>query len=511
VKKEHLKSALLVGLIIACIIMASKTFNFSNFNEGSEDMGKASYAELKETFCPQSYVISFGGGLHTGMLTDEEQNRIWLSSIEAFRFVDDDTAIEKVSPKAWADSVNSKGVILRMPSGISFNHVMSILEIESDFNYSVKRILINTTDKDEFYFSSNTDKEFYRVDISSHSDEFEAVKSDLSSQIDAKQKSQFPEYRTLDSIFSLSDILDKEKRLNGKFISNTVSIPIVDVKGVNPIIVRNGFRKTNTDGAGIYGLDQRSRDIAAGTFGIDMTLVKSVKDMDDMLIYMHGYGKKSLRYSVSGNFIFGSTQSPDIELEKSKRSFIESFGKSVSVIREFYGGVKGFRLSSYSEHLKGKSFIQEYDFSFDMEGISVLADPSNSDSYVKIQVTNGDITDFWIYPYEYGQSQAVQKMPVSFEQIITENIRTMHDKTKGKQKSSGYESGKSDETYYDLINRIEDVSLVYMLTDDSITKDMNEETAVPVWKIDVSGYTFLFSYYTGGYIRSYAENDNGLE
>ncbi|MGB3367790.1 MAG: hypothetical protein WBA54_09890, partial [Acidaminobacteraceae bacterium] len=124
--REMIKNAVLVSLFALCLALTgSILFDVSADNVNTSLIKDAKLnviTNAQSVINPQSYLVSFGGGLHTGVFSDEIRKTIWTEVTENLKVYFQTGIYSVISADEWTQAINSRSFRIKIPLDYSINN-----------------------------------------------------------------------------------------------------------------------------------------------------------------------------------------------------------------------------------------------------------------------------------------------------------------------------------------------------------------------------------------------------
>lgn len=477
-KTESVKTIVLAVLFMTCVALTSKVMEGSSFfgkNENSPII-LSHQSNIEDVMSPQSYVISFGGGLHTGVFDVATQDKIWTIVKGILKQSLSTGKSEMIDDADWTTAFNNRGLTFHMP----FQHDASLLSAltGADIKVSLKTVdtILVTFEPDPVVYLGNVRAREY-VKLAMGEDLTDAMVTGgqvIQEIINQAEKSGYIEFRTLESIYSIKKSLNVEE-------TNNALIPILPVETFKPFVMKNAAA------TGSFSPEE-TRSLAANAFGSDLSFVKKIEDSDGSIIYLYGYGEKALKVNVDGSLEFKQTR----PLDKKSVTFKEALSIALESITQHGQKLDSLVLNDFQFIDTQDATQYEFRFTFMMAGIPLHIMNGENRYPIVVRIENGSVTQLtingnasmWTDAESIRESKAI-------EEILDQNymIFSADNPLKGQE--------EKDRTYsYRLLDRLSVVDIVYYLKVDG-----DVSIAYPCWKVELGDTRYFFDWYDGTLIE----------
>lgn len=489
-KLENVKTAVLAVLFVTCLIMTGRIMtDLSSGNENNLNAkAQASVPGNISVISPQDYVVSFGGGLHTGVFDESNQKVIWQEASQLISNGTNAGVFSSIDADTWSTVISSRGVMLKMPFHLN-EEVLSVItkkEIRKDLIGPFNIFVMPVSEPGRFYIGDTDKGTYLRCD-------FPPQESGMSEILNRIEKESYTEFRSLESIYSIKSLLNPNKAPN--FIENINVIPTLSLQGVEKLSLKNQTASGNVS-------TEEMRRMAANAFGSDLSFVKKISDVDGSVIYVYGYGEKTLKIGIDGQIEYKKSKGGN---DKSDVGFSEALHR-VLIVLQAYGELPDtFYLQDYNRVQTDKGPVQTFKFSYRIKGIPFMLKSEKITAPIEVDLTNGEVTDLVKSTWSVnGEIHSLQGEMSPFVNMLDKNFKEFEAAGPPKTKN------EDDRHYaYRLLNSIKRVDLMYTLNSGG---DM--AIGQPVWQIDIGNKTFLVDYYDGTVLEKFPlikEGNDGLE
>lgn len=484
--REMLKNAVLLSLFALCLALTGSILldvSADNVKTSLNKDAKLNVIEnAKSVISPQSYLVSFGGGLHTGVFSDEIRKTMWTEVSDNLKIYFQTGIYSEISTDEWTQAVNSRSFRIKLPLEYSLDNMYQMfgVPIKKDAIADIKidTIILPTSENDRIYLGDENTGTFYVLKGADRGDSYK-----VSSLIDNIESSNITEYKRLEDIYSLRKFLESEE--DARFVENSTLAPITEVSRI-PIV--QVVKEITT-------VDKLDDDIdlrlyAINAFGSDFDFVKKVRDIDDSLIYMYGYGEKALRLSDDGSIEYKEKINKS---ESTESSYILDLNLAIQAAKRFGESVQSIYLSGYEENVSDKVTSRVFYFNYRIKDLSVYTLGNELGNSFKIEVSDGQVTLVTKNIRRYVKTLEVDetRRVYSIDEVIDNNSDLILNNYI-RDNELKFDSEKQYEYVYKFLQEIKEVDMVYFLDPKS-----NEAEMIPVWKIEIDNTLYCFSLYEG--------------
>ena len=473
--KESIKSITLVVLFITSLILSSQIF-FRIESESISDSNSVVWIERKENindyFSPQSYFVNFGGSLHTVIYNLEEKREITNIVSNCFKNLVDYNSFVEIDYNKWQEGINQRGIRFNMNFDIEFDDFISLLindNIEFDSKWNVSEV--NIVADENIYIRSGS-KYYSFNNINREIDKFENVIAEI--------ENSYLEYKSIEEIYSLNSILD----LDSGFKSNNNLIPIIKVADIPIIEVVNEVDIKNEKSMIIKSYVGRI---------LGKNFIRKVYDYEGSVIYMIGYGEKSLKIDNNGYFEYNEK----LLENNNKLTFAEGLNMSINALSTINNLPGNTYISNYYKYNKDENEITRYEFDYSYGGYEVLLNDKDESAFV-IEF-NGSQLSYISRRYKKFTSlvnvNKIWESALPINMVINKNYEVI---SKNYLNDKGVFINLTNNEYiYEILQNIKGVEIKYYLK----AAD-GEEKLVPVWELEIGKWTYFINIYDGVIVSS---------
>jgi len=474
--KELVKSITLIVLFFTSLLLATQILFKTNSVSTNESNGNVVWinkkVNIKNYFSPQSYLVNFGGSLHTVIYNSEDKKEITDIISDCFLPINDLNSIVEIEYAIWQNFVEKKGVGFKLNYEMKLDNFISILRNEDivfqeEFLISQVNIDINGRvyfiSNGNYYMLENDTVEIYELDY-------------LINQI----KDSYLEYRSVEEMYSLRNILEGDD----KFKLNNELIPIMKIVDIPIIEVVNEVDISDEENMII-------KNYATKILGENF--IRKVYDYEGSIIYMTGYGKRALKIDRNGYFEYYQKSIENNE----ELTFFEGFQKSINALSTINSLPSNVYISNYYKYNKLGNEITRYEFNYSYGGYEVLLDNEESSAFV-VEFKGTQLISINRKYKKFISSINVNEIWESallINVIIDKNYDVI---------VRNYLSDKNVDIYidnskyiYEVLQNIKALELKYYLK--SVDDD---EKLVPVWKFEIGNWIYFINIYDGIIVSS---------
>ncbi len=481
--REMLKTLTLSILVIISIVLIQRLWFPSPIDtlktkfEIHKNSHVTAVEERKNIISPKTITVSFGAGDRTKnyytVLTADDMDYVWEQSRDILKdFFSKDPQITRIGYDAYVQANTLKSVELEFGDNIPAILIASIFD-SLDNNIvknirTIKKISVPAFNQGVIYITGNGEDEIYEISL--HDYEENTV---LIGFIDELEDTDYIKYHPICSLF---DELDE---------GHTV-VPINYTLNTEQILV-----ESEIDTEKETALRRRSKSFFDGNFDF----VKTIKETSGSVVYIYGYGERSLRISNKGI----------LEYKEEIRNISSTdILTSLDVAIDFIYKNGGFPENTYLEGIrvitndrnKGYQFL----FGYRIGGLPVEFNRDVIEYPLKIEVYGNKVK---VYRNLIRRAVGVQEINhqqdiLYFPNIIEKNIGHLELQYSDDEKRL-WSKMADEEKILQILKDIEEVRLVYF---DAVEK-RGIQSLKPGWMIKFKNSTFYFDSYTGKLIKKH--------
>lgn len=477
---EKLKSVILFTLFIVCMGLTSQLlYDFKDFGVSATDSLKNEKIDYENILNPQSCKVSFGGGLYSGIFSNEYKSGLWTETKTYLKNYIQYLDIEQIDQEAWNSAVEDKSVLFVMPYEMSLEQVSAMLLPNTNspgMKITFNQIIIPASDERNFYIGSDVENKYFRLKGVVRG----AYIRSLIEKIDADVTTI--EAKRIEDLMTLRRLLEVPGQ---PFKENNVLLPNKSIKELAFIKVRDEVAPSNIT-------DTQLKNFIVKVFGERKDFVKKVEDLDGSVVYIYGYGEKALKISVDGSIEYRSKT--EKRLGASSVSFIEGLGLSLQAIDLYGSRPEGLYLSKFSEVKNDVGdVIKRYTFNYLTQNLPLYIDKVSASEPIEIEITNSEVSlvkrDIKKYISDFSlefwnETKDVLDLLQDNNAIISANF--------AKYDYSGSPTEDMNRFKYEQMQSISKLELCYFY-DRAVSKD----NLAPTWKLQVGSMQYLINAYSG--------------
>ena len=483
VVKERFKTVLLILLILSSLLLTRVNLFNGLISEAQSEEAEVASTKLSTYINPQSYSVSFGGLSYTKVYDLDLQESIW-SEVRPFilsTFVNYES-VEQITEKDYTKAFTENSLLIKMPFSLSISEFYSVFsdEVLGDeiANIKPREYLIREGNVRSLYLFDEVNNKYYLL-------KHKTMKHDVGALIEVIKAQEPVEYRKVNDRYSLPNILDETYNT-----LNYVLIPVQYNSITSAIKVQNEVR---TDDAFF------NQDISAFTnavFGNRLDFVKKLKDVNDSIVLMYGYGDKSLTVTQTGEIIY--RRKFDAKLSD-KISFVQALSFAAGKLEGFGAMPEGIYLADYKFDSETSTYTFYYNYKLNQLAVARL---SSKDYPITIVVREGQVVSIDKNVKSFAGAYVLSGTPIErlatiddciYNNMVELSVYYLQDKGITNPTESVFDQ------YYPMISEIKSIELTYIeqKTNDGLTYMQ------PTWQLRISDRIYLFNAYDSKLIKTY--------
>lgn len=483
VVKERFKTVLLILLILSSLLLTRVNLFNGLISEAQSEETEVASTKLSTYINPQSYSVSFGGLSYTKVYDLDLQESIW-SEVRPFilsTFVNYES-VEQITEKDYTKAFTENSLLIKMPFSLSISEFYSIFSDgvlgDEIANIKPREYLIREGNVRSLYLFDEDNNKYYLL-------KHKTMKHDVGALIEVIKAQEPVEYRKVNDRYSLPNILDETYNT-----LNYVLIPVQYNSITSAIRVQNEVR---TEDAFF------NQDISAFTnavFGTRLDFVKKLKDVNNSIVLMYGYGDKSLTVTQSGEIIY--RRKFDAKFSE-KINFVKAFSLAAGKLEGFGAMPEGIYLAEYKYDTETSTYTFYFNYKLNQLAVARLFP---KDYPITIAVREGQVVSLDKNVKSFAGAYILDGKPVDrlatiddciYNNMVELSVYYLQDRGITNPTSSVFDQ------YYPMISEIKSIELTY------IEQKTNEGVTFmqPAWQLRISDRIYLFNAYDSKLIKTY--------
>lgn len=483
-KRERLKTLILLTLVCLSIFLTQQLwfpYPMEIFKSEATD-GRVNNItvskERKKIISPNAVVVSFGAGdQRTNQYTILSSNldMVWSESKDILEsYFLGDPEIKSVPKESYIQSSLLKSIELEFPNNTPTVLVSS--HFDSFDNKVIKnvkminKILIPALNRGTIYIMDNEENVF-EVKLSKYEEN-----STLIGFIDDLAKVEHIKYHP---IFSH---LDEQG-------GNYTPIPVTYSTLATQTVVESEIDVTN---------DLLLIEMVKKFFNKSFDFVKSIKETNGAVVYIYGYGEKSLRIGSKGALTY-SEEIGNI----SSTNIVDSLDAAVEFMLQKRGSLDNLYLKEIKKISSGNNEGYLFGFSYRIGGYAVETKDSEVKQPIEVEVYGDRVK---VYRSSVRKLMDIQgftpeQLVINFPSIIDKNIENLKSEYFSMENQPEEEIDDSSKIS-EILKNIEEVRMVYFDT----MEEYRGQVLKPSWRVKIKGDVYYFDSYTGELIGRGSNN-----
>lgn len=496
--KERLKDSLLISMLCLSLFLTSELFLTESLATSS-DMQNQSVAEESDVdielyYSPQSYLISFGGGLHTRVYSTTLKDDIWVKSKKVLRGYLNEYSMEAMDLSKYEQAVKGRSIKLNLYYPIQLGNLKTILDVDNIDEQmdalTFDEILIPVSQMTGLYLANSEQRMYYYIPS-------ELNHSEMTNLVNFIESNVTTDYGTIAAEFLLDDVFKGQKdyvsnlNLIPKVTPNVTKLRVIKEFETNPDVVDGGI----TTSPVTYN-ETELKAIAKKVFGRSFDFIKKIQDIDHSVIYMYGYNERALKLGHDGSVEY--QEKFDATLYNETKDFKDGLQQSVDFLMQLGKKPATLSLVYYDEEKEGRYLKRHYYFNYSFEeyGLDVITPGAMYGESVHVEIIGGQLTYF-----KKNLKTYFKELPSSgrYEVKSLNNIigNELHLIGGNYQVDTGIETIDDVDLAYEVLNNIKDVEVCYVLSQEKIVGNTYLENVNPCWKIEVGKRQYYYDMYSG--------------
>ncbi|WP_129596312.1 hypothetical protein [Anaerophilus nitritogenes] len=427
---------------------------------------------ISNILSPQSFIINFGGGLHTILHSDSYN--IWNEVVEIFRksYSLENVSIDKIDKETWMDLQKFRSIEVKLGYNMQTGLLSKIIQQKKLGKYEkiegFDKILISLMDESSIYVADEKSNHYYVINGASKVKNFEKLIQNI-------------EHGNYEVYYALADIYGIENNNLMPIEGNEDIHNIEVVKEIDPLS------------------EGQVEAFARTFFGENLDFVRKIRETNGSVIYMYGYGQKALKIDHKGRLqyvekIDEGKASKNIKIDEATEmaiSFVLEHG-NMEGINGYLKAIKPFE----EENQKGYIFS----FGYGLNNLPVYCNYNGKiiDTPIEVKVLGEQVISYTRFIKREkvaiklleNQEQnyilsSLQIIDMNFPMIQKDYAKTNEEVSQESITDKVLESVQSIEIgYYDDPIRLPDneLSLIWVIKIDKIVYYFDAATGKLLWR-----------------------------
>jgi len=469
--RERIKTFILSILVIMSLLLTQKIWFHSPFQSTASDSVNINDAvnleEMRNDITsPIRVLLGFGGGRNLNsyysVLALNDLTDAWrLSKAVLESFFNGDPEVTPINIETYYESIGSRFIELEFGDSISTVLVSSVFNsMDSKIVRNIreiKKIMIPANNTGIIYIKGK-DSNYFHVKLDNYSNDI------LVSYINEYDKKDFVKY------FDLLSYVD-----NFTVMPINLSIPLPQIYVESEIDIDNETQLNNKSKIFFKNID----------------FIKTIKETTGSVVYLYGYGEKSLRINNRGRLEYRE------EFDPVSNTNVKKALETALLYMELQGDMSD---NLYLREIRDIEYKQRkgllFGFGYHLEGYPVHTNTSGMNHAIEIEVVGNRIRGYRTFIRRKMNIPAITKLEpiISPHKIIDNNLELIvQNYIEAEGNPQSIESIKTE-----VIKSISEVQLVYF---DSIN-EAKQQLLEPSWRIRVKNHVYYFDIYKGRLLDS---------
>ena len=483
-KIETLKSIILIVLVISTVMLTQiNLFDGLMISQGQSNTVDLPSSKLSFYINPQSYFVGLGGLSYTKVYDQTLQDNIW-SEIRPFilsTFLNHDEIME-ITKDEYIRAFSEKSLMVRMPFEMPIDDFYSLFSSEMLSNdirniYPKEYLLREGNVRSLFVFDEKNQK-YYLI-------KHKTLTHDIGSVISLIKESSYAEYRKVSDRFSLISTVGAEyNQKNYELIPYLYDFMIPSISIENEVRMQDVYFTNDVSG------------ITSAVFGDRLDFVKRLKDVNDSVVLMYGYGDKSITVSHDGKIAYRKKTEANTNRQM---TFKEAFALAMGKIENFGAQPDGLYLTDY-EYIEQDNTYRFY-LNYKIAALAI-GQQSLDDFPYFVEVKDHQVVSI-DKNVKFNRGEMVLNAFSDVERMFTIDDCLSNNFLEVSiyylQDNNIYSTAQDTiEYYFPVRSEISSIDLNYIETFES-----DKAYLLPAWQVVISGRTYLFNAYNGELIKTY--------
>lgn len=499
-RKEKLKTILLTLLFVMSIILTQQLWLDIPLNRMVQISKKAETMNIQSTddsksiadiVSPQSFIINFGGGLHTVLYMDaygdeDHTNGIWKETLGLFKkyYFEEKAIVEEIAKEKWLEAANTRSLELDFGYSMPIGALRGLAD-GKDAGISGKiseldGILISSVEDSSIYIANKAGNKYYRAKA-------QEVKTNFAKILTGIEESGYDVYYDIKDLYG----------------SKIQSSPVGENYRLMPVKLKDNFPSIQVSHE-IDPYNEMQTSAFAGTFfGDSFDFVRKITETSGAVIYMYGYGQKSLKIDDAG--VLEYIEEIDAQKSVANTEFLDAIRIAIKFVEEHGGWPNKYAYLKNVEIIeKNKRKGYKFIFGYKLNGLPVYYNHQLDPEALEVQVIGQQILN-------YKRFIKKEKITVGFledtisnailtpPQIIDTNYEDIRTSYLKQNKQASSESDEDEKKiWYDVLSSIQSVKFGYY---DQLMREPNK--LIPVWIIKFGPDTYYFDAYNAKIVNRF--------
>ena len=494
--KEKFKTVLLTILFLLTIILTQQLWITIPLAERLPSSKQASSKDIETTdnikmianiVSPQSFIVNFGGGLHTVLYSDsfnmgqEDFYGFWPETLTLFKenFFEEGATVEEVPKEKWEEANKSKSILMDFSYSIPLSVIRNIAE-GKEVGISGKipeldSILIGTTEGAGVFIASKATDKYYQ--LKGKKSEF----SIFSTAISLIEENGYNIYYDINNFYS--EVIEKSN--------------VVESDRILPVSLKDNIPRIQVvEEIDTYNENQVEA-FSSTFFGGSFDFIRKINETNGAVIYMDGYGRRVLKIDQTGFLEY--VEEIDPQKSTANTEYWDGLKEATLFVSE-HGGWPNkdtyLKEVNIIENNKRKGY--EFIFGYRLNGLPVYYNEKLNSEPIEIQVMGKQVIHYKRYikkekiAVNFLDEEDINETTIRTPlQIIDDNFEKINQNYQSTLIGGTVELDDKD-LGNEVLTSISSIKLGYY---DQPMREPNK--LIPIWIIRFDPYTYYFDAYNG--------------
>lgn len=494
-KRENIKSVLLVLLFVVSLVLTQRLWFYLPYGgmiSSANDIELEDIdIDVTDILSPQNFVISFGGGDYAVFfsepyevwnITDGTKDvSIWENAKGVLKdYLSDGYEVEEVDYDEWKKIGKFKSVRMNFACEIPAGSLISVFTGQSSnlskIEEDVNTILIQATSEkgiNNVYFGNDEKNTYFQLQSTVEDNKIRGL------------------IENIEAIGSEKGYISTLPLKYHSGVDNDVFTPVFDDETSEPIPSYSAKNQIDVTDKIIV------KTQANQFFGSTFDFVKEINEIDGSIMYMYGYGEKTLKLNKNGTLEY--TEKVNKDKTGSNLDFIDSLkyaAKFVDDKGKWPVNIENAYLSDYEPIEKDNKKGYKFSFNYRLKGLPVFVPDTGKDEGIQVEIIGNQVTYYKrlvkIPPQKLSNEKDAmffilnkdnEKNTLNISDVLVQNniiIKNNYIRENRLQKDEVQD--------FNIEKLIEDIGLVYYSYQDKL---------IPAWEITIDNIVYYFDLYTG--------------
>lgn len=476
--KERVKSLALFLLFALSIYLMKELWASDLILMLNDDTQKSdTYLNTTTIIAPRSITYGFGSGVYSVVFFDKYDT--WEAfSASLTGFLDQSFKLEAIDQSVYEEAKKARFIEVKLPYAITIRDLAEFVDSDSEKKSTDGQVI-----EDLLYVSGKNNSLYLHENGAYYILKGQGVFSNLEQERMEAENNEIKRFKTVEGIYKIRNILTTESQV---VYENKQLLPVGKASNLPRIHVIPEYNIVD---------DGVLRGLVTQFFGTH--IVKKLVDIDGSLVYLYGYGEKTLKVSLNGSIEFKS-KIQNVPLKAI--SLFEALNIAMNYIDRFGGVPENLTLAEYTFSLEDDIPVYRFYFSLGVSHLNVVAETMNPG--IQMTLVGEQITEynrFILVPIKEipvepvtSNAQTVDFLINSnFEEVISPNFLGDHPELLESPIQEG-----SRNVLYRILQGMDGFEPLYYFD------ESDDQALIPVWKIGFDQYLYYFDLNTGQILKT---------